>query len=621
MKNFWSLFWVQFFGAFNDNVFKNAIIILVAYKSYSMAGLSPEQVVSLCGGIFILPYFLFSTLAGTLSDKYPRLIIIRLVKWLEILIMVLGSIGFLTENFPLLLIGLFLMGAQSTFFGPAKYSALPEIVERKELTRANAYFSVGTFISILLGTILGGVTISLPKNGAELTCVVVIFLAIIGTFFSHLFKKDLQAHPDQKIKWNPFAPLKDIFSNKNLRKDIYYSIYGVSWYWFLGAAFLSVIPIYAKDYLGADSHVATFFLAIFSVGVACGALLCNKLSGKKIELGLVPLGSLLISVFLLILYFVGRPADLVKSEDLYSLSEFLQKGGVLISLILFAFASVSALFFLPLQTYIQERSDDSERSQMIAANNFFNSLFMVASALFLIPLYSLGLNSLEVVVVLALLNLLVSVFVYFLVTQDFYSVICRLFATTVYRFKVKGGEQIPAKGALVYVCNHVSFIDWLIIMGMSPRPVRFIMHYEYMNIPLIGFITKHFFKRAKLIPIAGRFEDKAVLQLALDSISEGIRSGDVICLFPEGKITKTGELERFRTGVLDIVKRDPCPVVPMFLEGLWGSFFSRKYGRALKRPFFKLRAAVNLHIGEPIDASDVSIELLEKRIRDLAKKV
>lgn len=613
---FWPIFWTQFFGAFNDNVFKNSLVILIAFKSFTLMGLNADQMVALCGGIFILPFFLFSALAGQISDKYPKHKLVTLVKLWEIGVMVLGAIGFFVENIYLLILSLFLMGLQSTFFGPVKFSILPELITEDELTRGNAYFEMGTFLSILLGTILGGVLIGLDGGVGSLAVgISVLVFAIIGTLISLKGPKLEAVSPDLKIQFGIFRPTLEILKITKETKSVFLSILGISWFWFLGAALLSIFPVYVKDVIGGDEHLVTMFLAFFSIGVAIGSLVCEKLSHERVELGLVPIGAFGITIFILDLFFIGKPSI---GHSSVSVGVFLSSfDGIRVLFDLFFLSVFSGVFIVPLYTFIQQRSPKAVRSRIIAGNNILNAFFMVASAIALAVAYGVGADVLDVLLVLAALNAVVSLYIFSVIPEFFLRLVCFILTRAIYRLDVEGHYHIPKDGAAVLTCNHVSFVDWLIIAAAVKRPVRFVMHYSFMKSPFLRFILRG----AKVIPIAGAKEDPKILTEAFDSISRSLEEGEVVCIFPEGRITNNGEMNSFRTGIEKIINRNPVIVIPMALDGLWGSYFSRKWnGRALSNPRIlikRLWCRIKLNIGKPIEPININAGEIEFMTKDL----
>lgn len=608
-KSFYPLFWTQFFGAMNDNIFKNAMVILIAFKSYTILNLTPDQMVALSGGIFILPFFLFSSISGQLADKYSKTTLVVMTKIMEVAVMVLGAFGLVQENLILLFVSLFLMGLQSTIFGPVKYSILPELIEEDLLVKGNALVEMGTFLSILIGTLLGGILIGYPGGTVYVSVVISIF-SITGLIVSLKVPKLSAVTPEMKLDANLFKSTWEVISLSRKTHSVFISILGISWFWFFGATLLSIFPIYVKEVLGGDENVVTLLLAIFSIGVAIGSIICERFSHKRVELGLVPFGSIGLCVFAIFLYFLGAP-DL-KTESAVNISLFLQRSHSYWVLLNIAGISVmSGFFIVPLYTFIQVRSDRESRSRVIAANNILNALFMVLASVMLMIVFSLGATVVDVFLILFGLNLLVSIYIYTVIPEFLLRFCCVILSRILYRMKVSGSENIPDEGPAVIVCNHLSFVDWLVISGSVRRPVRFVMHYSFANIPFLSFLLKG----AKVIPIAGAKENPEILSRAFEQIHATLMEGEVICIFPEGKITHTGDLNPFRQGVEKIIEKFPTQVVPMALHGLWGSLFSRMPGKKSK-----FRSTVTLDIGKPLNAQDVNAEALEKIVKTMLEK-
>ncbi len=609
-RRFLPFFCTQFLGAFNDNVYKNALVIMLAFHAASITTISAGTLVNLCGGLFILPFFLFSATAGQLADKFDKSRIIRAIKVFEIGIMVIGSIGFIHNNLSLLIVALFLMGLHSTLFGPVKYSILPQHLRPEEIVGGNGMIEMGTFLAILIGTILGGLLVA-QAQFAALVSVTVVAVACAGYLTSRAIPAAPPAAADLRINWNPvtetWANLK--FTKQN--RTVFLSVLGISWFWFYGATLLAQFPNYCKDVLGGDEHVATVMLTMFSIGVGTGSLLCERLSGHKVEIGLVPFGSIGLTVFALDLYFASPAA----AGPLVGAAEFLARAGswrILFDLVMIGV--FGGFYIVPLYALIQTRSERSHQSRIIAGNNILNALFMVVSAVMAVALLGAGFSIPQIFLVTAVLNAAVAVYIYTLVPEFLMRFLIWLLIHSVYRLEKSGLEKIPEEGAAVLVCNHVSFVDALIIAAACRRPTRFVMHHKNFRIPVLNFI----FRTGRMIPIATRKEDPELLERAMDEVAAGLAAGDLICIFPEGTITDNGDLYPFRPGIGQIIARSPVPVVPMALRGLWGSFFSRMGGRAMsdwsKLAPFKRIALV---VGDALAPAAVTPEGLQKIVHDL----
>lgn len=609
-RRFAPLFWTQFWGAFNDNLFKNALVLTLTFGGAAAFGLEPEKLVALAGGVFILPFFLFSALAGELADKYSKAVLIRWVKLGEIVVMALGAVAFLLGNGVFSFVVLLLMGLQSTLFGPLKYGALPELLNRDELVGGNALVELGTFLAILLGTILAGLL--LATTGAEVVGLVTVAVAGLGYWQARRLPTGHAAAPGLPISRGLFRPTWELVRIAGRQRSVLLSILGISWFWLLGAVVLSVLPSLVAIHLGGSEILVTYLLALFSVGVGAGSILCKKLSHRQLELGLVPLGSLGMTVFLLdagLLLLGHRPTPGLTLGGLLGTFD-----GVRLSLDLTAFSLTSGLFIVPLYTLLQERSDERERARTIAANNVVNAAFMVAGSALLTGLYAVGATIPHVLLVLAGLNLAVAAYIYTVLPEFLFRLVCYGLSHVMYRLRVTGREHIPLEGAAVLVCNHVTFVDWLILSAATQRPMRFVMHHAFTRLPFSGRI----FRDAKVIPIASAREDAKLLEEAFARISEELRAGELVCLFPEGMLSRDGAMAPFRRGIERIVTTDPVPVVPMHLEGLWGSVFSRSVPRRFFRRFW---SRVDLRIGPPEPPSTVTASQLELRVRELSGEV
>lgn len=414
-KRFLPLFLTQFLGAFNDNVLKNAMVILITFQGARMTAADPALLVNACAGIFILPFFLFSATSGQLADKYEKARLIRLIKVLEICIMLIAAVGFWLPSLPWLLTSLFLMGLHSTFFGPIKYSILPQHLHADELIGGNGLIEAGTFLAILLGTILGGTLIGLGDNGRHYAAGACFVIAILGYLASRNVPPAPAPEPGMAINWNPLSETWRNLKFAKQNRAVFLSILGISWFWFYGAVFLSQFPAFAKNNLGGGEGVVTLLLAIFSVGIGLGSLLCEKLSGKDVEPGLVPLGSIGLTAFAVDLYFSapvgGTAANL-------GAAEFLAQAGswrVLIDLVLIGV--FGGFYCVPLYTLMQTRSEASHRSRIIAANNIVNALFMVVASLMAIALLGAGLTVPQLFLVVAVLNAFIAAYIYSVVPE------------------------------------------------------------------------------------------------------------------------------------------------------------------------------------------------------------
>ncbi|MCV6636453.1 MAG: MFS transporter [Thiotrichaceae bacterium] len=389
-QRFFPLFLTQFLGAFNDNIYKNALVILIIFQGDVLYGIPTTQLVTMSAGIFILPFFLFSATAGQFADKHEKAWMIQQTKLLEILIMSLALIGFYTQHIGFLIILLFLMGTQSTLFGPLKYAILPQHLQKEELMAGNGLLSMGVFLAILLGTILGGILISIADYGALLVSGIVIVVATLGYISSRFIPQADAPAKDIQVNWNIFTQTWRTFQLTLARKDVFIAIVTASWFWFVGATFLSQVPAYAKYVLGSNNEVITLLLFMFSLGIGLGSILCEKLSKGRIELGLVVVGAIGLIVFPIDLYFASQPFTILNlSAGELGLWQFLALNGSFRVLLDLAFIGLfGGIYIVPLNATVQRRSNPTYRARIISGANICNALFMVASAITIVVLLS-----------------------------------------------------------------------------------------------------------------------------------------------------------------------------------------------------------------------------------------
>ena len=611
-RRFLPFFLTQLLGAFNDNLYKNGLTIFIAFQTANMTQASSNTLVNIAAGLFILPFFLISPIAGQLADKYEKSFLIRRVKLLEILIMLFAAVAFYLQNSWLLIAILFLMGTQSALFGPVKYSLLPQALHREELVGGNAMVEFGTFLAILLGLIASVFILDLGTTTLSLA---VVSVAIIGYLTSRSIPPLPPASPELKISFNLFKQTASILRDAHQNRTVFYSIMGISWFWFIGITYVTQLPNYVRYELGGNEQVYILLLAMFSIGIGAGSFLCERLSGRIVEIGLVPLGALGLTLFGADIYF---SQSLTPDQSLFGPMTFIREGSNVRVMIDIVMLGVSGgIYIVPLYALVQQRSELKKRSRIIAANNVLNALFMVVAALYALFILSTGVTVSTLFLIMAIMNVIVTLYIFTLVPEFVMRLLIWLLIHTVYRVDKTGLDKIPDDGPALLICNHVSFVDALILAGSIKRPIRFVMYFRIYQLPILSFI----FKTANAIPIASPNEHAGLMKLAFNRISEAFAEGELVCIFPEGKITDSGEMGQFKSGVIRILERDPVPIVPLALRGLWGSFFSRKHGKAMTRWFPRgWFSRIELVAGDPIEASGASQESLYRRVSVLRGK-
>jgi 1-acyl-sn-glycerol-3-phosphate acyltransferase len=608
-RRFLPFFGAQALGAFNDNVYKNVLVILAAYQAATYTTMDPVLLANVAGALFILPYVLFSGIAGQLADRYDKALVLKIVKAFELIIMAIAGAGFAMRSIEVLLVALFLMGTHSTFFAPAKYGLLPEVLRDSELVGGNAMLEMGTFLAILLGTLAAGLL-----AGVGNTIYITVALLGIATFgfLSSLAIPRLQAAaPNLRVDWKPWTSSWSNILAARESRTVFLSILGISWFWFYGALILAQLPLYSKNELGGSEEVVTLLLVMFSAGVGIGSLLCERLSARKVEIGLVPFGSLGLTIFAVDLYF-ATPRDAYGTA--LTAAQFLEQTDawrILLDLSLIGL--FGGLFIVPLYAIVQQRGRREAMSRIIGANNILNAVFIVAAALLAALGLEAGLTIPQLILLTGILNAFVALYIYSLVPEFLLRFMAWLLINVVYRLERRGVEHIPERGPALLICNHVGYADAIVISSACPRPIRFIMESSIFKIPVLSTI----FRGMKAIPVAPAKQDPVVYERAFETVARELRDGNLVCIFPEGRLTSDGEIAEFRTGMMRILKETPVPVIPMALSGLWDSMFSRKYKAVWKRWPRRFWPKIALNVGSPIAPENASIEELRTKVLEL----
>ncbi|QJD89143.1 MFS transporter [Duganella dendranthematis] len=617
-RRFAPFFWTQFLGAFNDNLFKTALVVIITFDALRWTSMEPSLITNLIPGLFILPYVLFSATAGQLADKFEKAGLTRFVKWLEVGIMCVAALGWVTHHLWLLIAAVVGMGVHSTLFGPVKYAYLPQQLKPEELIGGNGVTEMGTFVGILMGEVLGAVLVVQQPHGLLYEAAATVVVAALGLAAAYRIPNSPAPAPDLKISWNFVSEsVRNInFSRKN--RTVFLSMLGNSWFWFYGALILAQFPVYAKDYLHGDHGAFVLLLTIFSLGVGSGSLLCERLSGRKVEIGLVPFGSIGLTVFGIDLYFASLAfsggALIPAGVHLDAFALLAQHGMWRILFDVLMIGMFGGFFIVPLFALIQLRCDPQHISRTIAGMNILNALFMVAAAGLAIVLLGQGLTIPQLFLVTALLNAVVAIYIFSLVPEFLMRFLAWLLIHTVHRVRTVDVERIPAEGAAVLVCNHVSYVDAIVIGATAPRPIRFVMDHRIFKLPLLGWI----FRTARTIPIAPAKEDPWLMEKAYIDIAQALHEGELVCIFPEGQLTRTGDINDFKGGIAKIIDRTKVPVIPMALRGLWTHLLTRNRENVFGRAFrIGLRSRLELVVGEPVAPQDVTPEDLKQRVAAL----
>ena len=608
-KRFSPFFLTQALGAFNDNVYRNAVIVLIVFgPGAAMA----DTLANLGAALFALPFFLFSAWAGEIADHGDKAVLARRIKIAEIGIMLLGALAVASGSVWAVMLVLFLMGAQSTFFGPIKYSIIPQHLSQAELVGANGLVQMGTFVAIPVGLVLGGTLAAAEPEQTRplLIGVTVVGLAAAGYLASRFIPAAPPANDAGRICWNPITVVGRMWQAAAANRSVLLSILGISWFWLLGSVVLTQMPNYGKEILNANETVTTALMATLAIGIGVGSMVCEWLSGRRVEIGLTPIGSLGLTVFAA--HFALTTISPVTPEA--DIASFLSAGGWGPTLDLFLMGFFGGLYVVPMYSVIQQRTRQETRARVIAFNNIVNSSFLVIGAvLSIVALVVLELDIPQLFLLLAAINFGVAAFIFWEVPEFVSRFMVWCLMRSLYRLRFKNLHQVPERGGAVLVCNHVSYVDALLILGVLKRPVRFVMIKRIYDLPLLNFV----FRSVSAIPITRRSDDPEIYRNAFESLADALRNRELVCIFPEGHLTRDGQMHEFRPGVLKLLKKVPVPVVPMALQGLWGSLFSH-HGQGTFRGGLKwLRAPVELIVGKPIAPEGVTTRQLFEEVSRL----
>ncbi len=607
-RKFLPYFITQFFGAFNDNIFKNVLLLFVAFAGASVLPVSSNLFINLAAGLFILPFFLFSASAGVLADKYEKSWFIRKVKLFEIAIMLLGAVGFITESYGVLLLLLFLMGTQSAFFGPVKYALLPQNLDEKELVPGNALVEAGTFIAILVGT-LGAGFIASSENAKYIAAFCVVLFALLGYLSSRFIPYSAASAPNLSFRWQPYKQTKHTLSICRADRTVFQCIMAISWFWFLGATYLTQFPNFTKVFLNGTESAVSFLLALFSVGIALGSFLCNWISNHRIEVGIVPIGALGITIFGYLMA-TSVPSELPQFQNFREFINYSDFWPLFFYLLMIGVSG--GLFIVPLYALMQHRAKETERAQVIAGLNIFNSMFMVGSAVLgIVCLSIIEMTIPQLFALLSIMNFLVAAYLFMQIPIFVVRFIVWMLTHTLYRVKHKNLHHLPEQGGALIVANHVSYMDALLLSAVCPRLIRFVMEEEYANLaPIRGFLN-----RTGVIAISSN--SRSSIRRAFNEVEKALAEGEIVCIFPEGKLTSDGEISEFMRGIDIILRRSPVPVIPVALKGLWGSYFSRHKGRACKGLPTRFWSRLEIEAGMPVQPNEATARVMCEKVREL----
>ncbi|MFH0924568.1 MAG: acyl-[ACP]--phospholipid O-acyltransferase [bacterium] len=565
----------QFFGALNDNAFKFIIELLIVKTVVDATKAS--KIISLSGALFVLPFILFSSYAGYLADRYSKKTIMVWTKLIEIIVMYLGFIALSRQNLPFLLGVLFLMTTQSTIFNPPKYGILPELFEDKDLSKANGLLQMWTFVAIILGTALSGQVLKLCQDNTGRTGLFLIVIAIIGFLTSFFIPNVPATKSSRPFELNFLKDIKENFLELIKIQPLFLSTLGVVYFWTIGALFQMNILIYSKHFVHLKDIGTSYLLAVLALGMGLGGILAGRLSGEKVEFGLVPLGAIGMGIFSLILYF-SYPHPILTGFTLFSLG------------------LSSGFFIIPLNAYIQYKSPKESLGRILALGNFLTfSGILFAAILYYVATQYLSLKAPTIFLLLGLSSFIVIIYLMKKLPDFLLRFLLWMFTHSIYKIKIIGQENIPKEGGALLVCNHVSYVDFLLIGACIQRFIRFLIYRNYYEMKYL----KPFGRLMKAIPIAVEDGPKEMLR-SLKAATQFLNDGELVCIFPEGEISRTGNMLSFKRGLEIITKGSSTPIIPVYLDRVWGSIFSYHQGRFFKKIPVKIPYPVTVAFGKPL---------------------
>ncbi len=591
LKGFWRLWVTQCQGAFSDNVFK-FVVIFSAMSLYPNES-DQDRLVSLIGALFAVPFILFTMTGGFCADRFSKRSVAIRIKLGEMVIMSLGAIGLYLGHLNLLLGVIFLMSAQSAFFGPVKYGLLPELLVEKRLSWGNGIIGLGTFISIILGTIAGGLLFDAFDNQAN-TGFILIALATAGMMASRGISRVPPADPAKPYRLNFLGEFWRQFTYA--RKDfvLLISIVGSTYFWFLGALVQQSVMIYGRNELQLSFFNTSILFAMMAVGIGLGSMAAGYISKRKIETGLIPLGAIGVSAFSFLMGQAGLPTD---------------QFGLFLGCVGF----FGGFYIVPINALVQHRPESRRKGSIIAMQAFLSWVGILLAAGVYFLLKSIGLSTSNIFTVVGAVTLVATVYVLWLLPDSFLRLLLVLLTNTLYRIRIRGRDNIPDKGGVLFVCNHLSYIDALFLFASIDRPIRFIMSDDVYRI----WFVKPFAKILQVIPMPSRQRPRQIVQ-GLREASARIVAGEVVCIFAEGQVSRTGNLLPFRRGFVRIMRDLDNPIIPVNLGGVWGSIFSYERGRAVWKMPKRIPYPVSVRFGKPMAAHSQPTEV-RQAVQDLAQ--
>lgn len=580
---FLPLFLCQFLGAFGDSLIRTAMVTLLTYHSSDdLSDFTRMIVITLALGLFMLPFLLLSATGGQLADKFDKAKLIRWIKFSSIFVTFIGVVGFYIHSYVLLLLAIFLTGVESSFFGPSKYSILPDHLDRKELISGNGLIEAGTFIAILFGMILGGVIISSNHGQVDYTAFSLLFVSI-GGFIASLFIPSTES-ASGKLKLNPniIQETKSCVEYAKKDRDIFLAILGISWFWTIGGVFMAQLPNFTKDTLFSDHSVFTLLLSLFSIGTCIGSVLCNRILKGQLDTQYVPISMLGMTVFLFLFWYSSL--SFTAKDSLLGIHYFLASpAGLTVSLSVLMITIFGGIYIVPLYTLLQVNAKKSHRSRIIATNNIMNAFFMVSASIISMILLMIGVGVSTIILLLAVTNFLTTIYISRILPDNIIKSIFQAFFRLLYRVEIEGMENfLKAGDRVLIVANHASFIDPPLLGAFLPKPLVFAIDtYQAKSWWIKPFLT---YLRAYPIDPTNPMATKTLIDKLKDNNS--------VVIFPEGRITVTGSLMKIYEGPGLIADRADAKLLPIRIDGPQYTPFSRLHGKVKMKWFPKIKITI-----------------------------
>ena len=617
-QKFLPIFIAQFLGALNDNIFKSALLILIAFSLTNQQA-QATATSNLAAILYIIPIFLVSYIAGQLADRSNKPRMIQKNKIAEITIAFMSAAALWSESTELLLSALFLMGAQSAMFGPNKYAILPQLMQGRDLVQANAHIATGTFIAVLIGTVMGALLIQ-TEQAWRWVGLSMLVIAVLGFIAAKRIPEIEVGESDLQIDWNPLSQIQKVLRIARLNKMVWLAMLGVAWFWFVGTAYLTQLPALVRFIGGGDESVVTLFLVLFVSGIALGCAISANWSGARSDLGIVPCA--LLGLFIWGVDFAiipPLPENPLNTGNLLSVTEFLTSWrGIHLSFDMVLVGFFSGAFALPLFIELQHQTRRENRARMIALSNMLNAIAMISSsALALLMLNLLDVSLSTFLIIVAIFSGAITLFFGQKLMLQTFRFLSYLVCRGLYKINVEGLEKLPRTGPALLVCNHLSFADPPVIFGISRRPIRFMMYSDLYNKRWIRWA----FAAVGAIPTCSPLENRAVFRKAMETATEALKNGEMVMIFPEGKVTRDGKPNPFKRGVEKILEVHPVPVYPIGLTGLWASMLSYANGKPFEGLPKKPRIPVRLSIGDAIDPEQATVMQLEAEVLALVQQL